>query len=340
VTAPGEKRGGFRWPPGAATGIGSLPGTDPVEAARLVFGELPDLPHLPELPQRGPGAELIGRSAALLVDLPVEIVPSGWRLAAHDGRDVRRARDLLARDLDALEGAAEGYTGALKLQACGPWTLAANLELPSGHKVASDHGATRDLAESLTEGLGAHLDDVQRRVPNARLVLQLDEPSLPAVLGGRVPTPSGYGTVRAVEASVVEQTVRDVLSVAGDGGRVVHCCAADVPVPLLHDAGADAISIDAALLPRSAYDALGEAVDAGMALWLGVLPGTDSDVSLDQARNAVHTLWSALGFARSAAADSVVVTPACGLAGASQGYVRRVLALLRDVSSALRDEAG
>jgi hypothetical protein len=113
------------WSPGSATGIGSLPGTDPVEAARLVFGELPELPHLAELPARGAGAELIGRSAALLVDLPAEIVPSGWRLAAHDGRDVRRARDYLAWDLDALESAADGYSGPLKVQAAGPWTLAA-----------------------------------------------------------------------------------------------------------------------------------------------------------------------------------------------------------------------
>lgn len=40
----------FPWPPASATGVGSLPGTDPVEALRLVFGELPDLPHLAELP--------------------------------------------------------------------------------------------------------------------------------------------------------------------------------------------------------------------------------------------------------------------------------------------------
>ncbi len=328
-----------RWPPGSATGIGSLPGTDPDEAVRLVFGELPDLPHLPELPQRGPGADMIGRSSALLVDLPVEIVPSGWRFAAHPGRDIRRARDMLARDLDALEAGADGYAGALKLQATGPWTLAASIELPSGHKVVSDHGATRDLAESLAEGLREHLADVQRRVPNARLVLQLDEPSLPAVLGGRVGTPSGYGTVRSIEASVAETTLRDVLSVAGDGGRVVHCCAADIPLQLIRDAGADAISLDAALLGTSSYDALGEAIDNGTSLWLGVLPSADASISLDRARDAVRTLWSALGFARSAAAQSVVVTAACGLSGASPDYVRRVLSLLRDVGAALRDDA-
>jgi hypothetical protein len=325
------------WPPGSATGIGSLPGTDPVEAARLVFGELPDLPHLPELPARGAGADLVGRSAALLVDLPVEIVPSGWRLTAHEGRDLRRARDYLAWDVDAIEAVADGFVGPLKLQATGPWTLAAALELPSGHTVVSDPGATRDLAASLTEGLRTHLAEVQRRVPAATLILQLDEPSLPAVLAGRIATPSGYGTVRAIERAIAEQVLHDVLSVATEGCRVVHCCAGDVPINLLRAAGADAIAVDAALLTSGQNDALGEAVDAGTSLWLGVLPGTDAAISLDTARGAVTRFWSELGFAAADAAAAVVPTPACGLAGASPAYVRRVLSLLRDTGTALRE---
>ena len=79
-------------PWGPATGIGSLPGTEPVEALRLVLGELPDLAHLPELPARGPGADLIGRTAALLVDLAVDLTPAGWRLVPRSGIDQRRAR--------------------------------------------------------------------------------------------------------------------------------------------------------------------------------------------------------------------------------------------------------
>src|SRR5919198_856510 len=160
------------WVSGAVTGIGSLPGTDPVAAARLVFDELPYLPHLPELPARGAGADMIGRGAALLVDLPVEIVPSGWRLTAHAGHELRRARDFLAWDMDALEAAGAGFSGPVKVQVTGPWTL----------------GAARDLAESLSEGLQAHLDEVRRRLPAATPVLQLDEPSLPAVLAGAVAT--------------------------------------------------------------------------------------------------------------------------------------------------------
>lgn len=323
------------WPAGAVTGIGSLPGTDPVEAVRLVFGELPDLPHLPELPARGAGADLIGRGASLLVDLPVEIVPSGWRFASHPGRDLRRARDLLAWDLDALEAQAEGYTGAVKVQAAGPWTLAANLELPSGHRVVRDHGATRELAQSLAEGLREHVAEVARRLPQARLVVQLDEPSLPSVLAGTVPTPSGWGTVRAVDVPVVQHTLQDVLSVAPEGGRVVHCCAADLPIPLLRNAGADAIAVDAAMLSTAHYDALGECVDAGVSLWLGVLPTTDSTITLDTAREPIRRLWSELGFEPKRLGEAVVATPACGLAGAGSAYVRRVLAVLRDTGRSL-----
>jgi methionine synthase II (cobalamin-independent) len=326
------------WVPGTATGIGSLPGTDPVEAARLVFGELPDLPHLPELPQRGAGADMIGRTAALLVDLPVEIVPSGWRLTARPGIDLRRARDFLAYDLDALETQAEGYVGPVKLQVVGPWTLAATLELPSGHKVATDHGATRELIASLSEGLRLQLADLRQRVPGAVPVVQLDEPSVPAVLAGQVPTPSGYGTVRAVEENVVRQALRDVLDVVPDGGRVVHCCAADPPVALFRSAGADAVSLDAALLSSADNDALGEAVDAGVSLWLGVVAATDAAISLDSARARITALWSELGFPRGQLAGSVVPTPACGLAGATPAYVRRALTVLRETGASLREE--
>src|SRR3954464_13236407 len=115
------------WPAGRATAVGSLPGTDAVEAVRLVFGELPDFPHLPELPARGAGADLIGRTAALLVDLHVDLQPAGWRLLPSGtgaGMDEGRARDFLARDLDALEEIAGDWTGPLKVQVIGPWTLA------------------------------------------------------------------------------------------------------------------------------------------------------------------------------------------------------------------------
>ncbi|HEX7266663.1 MAG TPA: methionine synthase, partial [Streptosporangiaceae bacterium] len=86
-----------------------MPGTDPAEAMRIILGELPEMPHLAELPARGVGADLTGRTAGLLVDLPVEATPAGWRFAGRPGRDLSRARGLLATDLDVLGETAAGY---------------------------------------------------------------------------------------------------------------------------------------------------------------------------------------------------------------------------------------
>jgi methionine synthase II (cobalamin-independent) len=331
----------YPWPAGAATGIGSLPGTDLAEALRTVLGEVPDLAFLPELPDRGPGAELIGRGARFLVDLPVQLAVSGWRFADRPGRDLRRTRDLLDRDLDALSDVAEGYEGVLKVQAPGPWTLAAGIELPHGEKALSDHGAVADLVASLAEGLAEHVAEVRRRVPRARVLLQLDEPSLPAVLAARVPTASGLRTLRRVDESVVTPALARVIDAAGVP-VVVHSCARDVPLELLRRAGAIGVSVDLSLWDLNAardLDRLGEHLDGGGALFAGVLPAVDADLP-DAGRVAepVRRLWQRLGLPAEQVREQVVLTPACGLAGASAGYARDVLARLRDGAVKLADD--
>ncbi|MEU5899333.1 methionine synthase [Streptomyces venezuelae] len=323
----------FTW--GPATGIGSMPGGDAREAAKTVTGSFESpgqgMPYLAELPARGPGADMIGRTAGLLVDLYARVEPSGWRVGDRPGRDTRRARAWLGEDLDALEEFTQGYQGPLKVQAVGPWTLAAALELRNGEAALSDPGACRDLAGSLAEGLRAHLADVRRRVPGAQVVLQLDEPSLIAVLRGQVKTASEYRTHRAVDRQLVESTLRDVLAVHGEGegggATVVHSCAPDVPFALLRRAGADAISFDFDLLTERDDEAIGEAVEGGTRLFAGVVPGVDGRLS-DPAGSVmgVRTLWRRLGLNPGTLAETVVVTPSCGLAGASPAYARAALA--------------
>ncbi|MER6164694.1 methionine synthase [Streptomyces violaceorubidus] len=310
-----------------ATGIGSLPGQDAREAAKTATGSFEDFPFLPELPARGPGADMIGRTAGMLVELYARVEPSGWRLGDRPGRDTKRARAWLGEDLDALEEFTQGYEGPLKVQAVGPWTLAAALELRSGEAVLSDPGACRDLAASLAEGLRLHLAEIRRRVPGSRPVLQLDEPSLTAVLRGRVRTASGYRTHRAVDRQIVEATLREVAGVHDGGPVVVHSCAPDVPFALLRRAGVAGVSFDFSLLTERDDDAIGEAVEGGTRLFAGVVPGTDAALS-DPAGSVmgVRTLWRRLGLRPELLAEAVTVTPACGLAGASPDYARRALA--------------
>ncbi|MGC5329641.1 methionine synthase [Micromonospora sp. DT62] len=327
------------WPAGAATGIGSLPGTDIAEAQRIVLGELPALPHLPELPGRGPGADLIGRTAGLLVELPVELYAARWRIAPRPGRDVRRARDLMERDLDQLAEQAEEYAGPVKIQVGGPLTLAASLELPIGGRMLRDPGAVRDLTNSLAEGLRGHVAAVAHRLPRATVLLQLDEPSLPTVLAGRVPTESGLGAYRAVDPIVAASLLRTVVEAAGVP-TVVHCCAPDVPLELIRSTGAVGVALDLGLVTD--LDPLGEAIDAGLGLLAGAVPTRPSAAgrapTSAQVADRVRQLWDRLGFPRRQLAEQVVVTPACGLASATGQYARAVLAACRDAGRRLAED--
>src|SRR3954454_1676853 len=233
-----------------ATGVGSWPGDDAVEyaeAVRVVLGEVPDLPYLPELPGRGAAAGMVGRTLATITDLGFDLQPAGWRLTDTSGVDHRRARSLLARDLDQLEEQLQDFRGTLKVQLAGPWTLAAAVEKPRGDKLLADHGARRDLAQALAEGVVTHLADVRRRVGAERVVVQVDEPALPAVLAGQVPTASGFGRHRTVHPPEVSGALESVLARAGDDPWV-HSCAAGVPWQLLRGAGARGLSADLAML--------------------------------------------------------------------------------------------
>lgn len=230
--------------------MGSWPGTDVRETQRAVRSLLADegLPYLPELPDRGPGADLIGRAAALLVDLHVDLQPQGWRFVDRAGRDAERAAAWWRQDLDELAETFDGYEGELKVQVAGPLTLAGSVWLHRGERAVVDEGALRDLTGSLAEGIRNHVAEVERLVPGARVVVQLDEPSLPAILAGRLPTASGFGRIRAIDSYVGANLVGEVLRAAGEVGdepqasgirsctaaprvRRCPCCAPRAPAP-------------------------------------------------------------------------------------------------------------
>lgn len=304
-------------------------------AVQQVLGELPDLPHLPELPARGPWADTVGRAATLLVDLPVDLQPTGWRMVPRPGNDGRRAVDLFARDLDALQEQAAGFDGWVKVQVAGPWTLAAGIELHRGDKVLADHRAVRDLGQSLAEGLRLHVADVRSRLPLARVLLQLDEPSLPAVLAARVATASGFGTLRGISEQQADDVLRPLLAVLGDTPVVVHCCAADPPLRLLTALGIAGLSVDLSQLGTRHDDDLGSAVEAGLALHLGVVPSQDA--ALPEGPGEIRDLWQRLGFPLEQLPETVVVTPRCGLAAASPAYARQAMDAARTLAGRLLD---
>lgn len=276
---------------------------------------------------------MVGRTLATIGDLGFDLQPAGWRLTDASGVDQRRARSLLAQDLDQLEEQAQDFRGTLKVQLTGPWTLAALVEKPRGDKVLADHGARRELAQALAEGVAAHLADVRRRVGAERVVVQLDEPLLPAVLDGSVPTASGFGKHRSVHPPDASQALEWVLERAGQEPWV-HSCAAGVPWSLIRQAGAQGLSGDLSLLDADALDVFAEALEAGERVALGVVPSVASG-TLPTAKALTERVLRALdvlGLDPDVVSDRLVITPTCGLAGADPAWARRAVELCRDVA--------
>ena len=334
-----------RVPAGRSVAAGSMPGEDVIEAARVVVAET-DVPALPELPARGPAAGLVGRAAARLVGLDVDLQPAGWRLlgsAGRSGADARRARATWSRDLDALEEALADEPGRTVLVAlAGPVTLASALELPRGGPVLADPGATRDVTGALAEGVTELLDGLRRRLPSTSWVLQVDEPGLPAALAGRVLRASGLSAVAPVDPADARARLAAVLDAAGAAGALpaVHVCAARPPVRLLHEAGAALVHLDVTTLTRHDDDELAEVFDHGVSLTLGVVPsvrpsGPAPEVGAVLA--PVADLAARLDLDGPALAERCLVAPTCGLAGADVAWSREALALARAAAARLAD---
>ena len=336
----------YGWPVSAfatASGTGSWPGTAARPAAEVVVGELgAAMAHIVELPARGVGADVVGRAGALLIDVAIDTVPRGYRVAARPGAVTRRAVSLLDEDIDALEEAWEtaGLRGSgrpVKIQAPGPITLAAELELANGHRAITDLGAVHDIAASLAEGVAAHRAAVSRRL-DTPVVVQFDEPSLPAAVAGRL---AGVTTLSPV--APIDETLATTLldtCVAAAGAEVsVHSCATALPWKALQRSSIVAISVDVTTLAAADLDAIAEFVESGRAVILGVVSSRSlaRRPSAEQVAAAVVAVTDRLGFGRSALRDRIGVTPACGLAAATPQWARTAIELARRGAEAFAD---
>jgi methionine synthase II (cobalamin-independent) len=326
-----------------ATGIGSWPGTSPREAAEVVVGELHVLPHLVELPARGVGADLIGRAAALLIDIAIDTMPRGYRITARPGAVARRAASLLDEDIDAFEEAWEraglrGGDRTVKVQAPGPVTLAAQLELPGGHRAITDEAALRDLTASLAEGVAGHRAALAKRL-DAPVVVQFDEPSLAAALAGRLTGVTSLSPVHAMDETLAITLLDDCVAAAG-ADVTVHSCAADIPWELLRRSTVHAVAVDASQFGQADLDGVGEFLETGRTVQLGLVASTAParPPTMEQVAEAAAAITDRLGFPRSVLRERIGVTPECGLAGATQSWARKASELTQKAADALAED--
>ncbi len=339
----------------AVSGHGPWPGRegDELEAQLMVLGDLSELPtgvdtlpFITQLTARGPGADLLGRTATLLEELPVELGPHGWKLADHPGIDQRRAESFLREDLGALAIAAHGHTGPLTVQVTGPWTLAATLWSARGDRVLADAGARRDLAAALGEGLKAHVAAIREQVPGVSdVVVQLAEPQLGAIHAGVLSTFSGYSRLRAVPGPDLVEGLAPVIEAVHDAGAkvVVHLGETWAGLPPVVLAGADAVGLDVAAVGwhERAWELVARATEKGVGLWAGLPPAKVSQCAgpmLGELVQAVAGPWRRIGLPASGL-DAVTILAAERRQPPSTDEARAELANLGRVAEALAERA-
>ncbi|XKQ77947.1 hypothetical protein GMCHHGAN_002433 [Paenarthrobacter ilicis] len=329
----------------SATALGPWPGSDPAEATRIIRGELgdPHLPFLPSLPARGVGADAVGRTGSLLVELALDVQPHGWRLVDNPGRDSQRARSAMATDINILAdiaGAEDVSAREIKIHLLGPLSLAGSLYLHSGERALLDYGARRDIAESLAAGVGDYLKRVSSAVPGAGIVVQVDEPDVAAIMAGAIPTASGYRTLRSVPGDEVTgawRLVIESLKAAGAVEVVVSVPEVEAPIGRIIDAGADGVAVPLKALTSRQWEQLASAVEAGKRVWAGALDTRDARADLPRTSEIVESLWTPwrqLGLPASQLAG-LRVTPSTGLEHFTPSSAKDVLTKLTHVADAL-----
>lgn len=347
-----------------ATGVGSLPGTDFQAACDQVLRTAPELPYLPELPGRGPRAGIIGRGAAVLVDMPVELRLGEWRLSSASDGEARAARALLADDLDRFAEQLAGFDGWLKVSLAGVWTLTASLRLPRGNFALTDVGAVRDIADSYATGVGDWVALAAERL-DGRLIVQFDDPLLPAVAAGTLRSASGLHTLPAVPEEALVSTAAATATAAraaGAAGVIWHCCAPGVSPSWMREIGVDGLSADLSLLAPS--DELASAIEGGLTLWPGAVSTSGKVSPVSRIVSNVQEFYRVMGFGAqgfgaqgfeaqgfeaprfeaqefAAAPVSVLptaITPTCGLAGV--GDVDAVVTACAEVARRLAEQWG
>lgn len=345
----------LRIEPASATAIGSFPGTDVREITRVVAGELVDLPVVPELPARGPGSDMVGRTLGILAKTSMEwsseTTPTGWRLSSSAQTSLssaaRRAQSFLDQDLDAAEEVWSRHDGPLKIAVTGPWTLAANVELPNGNLVIGDLGAVRELVQAYDESMAALLGQLQRRMSHADWIVQLDEPNAHAVVTGRVPTQSGLANYNAVDSEDIRLSLSKVITSLHKAGSqvVIHTCESTPPIEMLMHSKPDGISLDLTVLSEdSRYEeAIGRMIDEGCTLVAGVVDVTPTSFFerrqsiVNESINVLLARMSRIGFPVEEVIDRIAISPGCGFHHeASQSGVTKVLSQLTECSRILR----
>ena len=336
---------------GRATGIGSMPHTDPDAALEVIFTYFKEIPHWPQLPRRSETEGLVSQYLAPLLSRGlVALRPSGTPyFCLDDPLWEKRCLDyyeLLLAGEDAGEGAAFALTGEsaagfyafmercarqpleslyLKGQLTGPITTGFSITDPEGKPSFYDP----TLREIIVKTLAAAA---------RRQVRQLQELGRPVIIFVDEPGLYNYGSSTAVALGrpEIEASLEEIFTAIRDAGGIagLHSCAG-TDWSLLVGLPLDIINFDAyeyfpSLLVYA--NLLNPFFARGGALAWGIVPSSEKVLQedLDSLQQLLEKQMEALvkqGAGEESVRSRWLITPSCGAGTLSEALVERIYRL-------------
>ncbi|NJD61263.1 MAG: methionine synthase [Deltaproteobacteria bacterium] len=337
-------------PPFPATGVGSLPHTDPAKAVRLVLSCFHDVPCWPQLPRRAFLESMYVQYAAGLPGASIE----GERLYVEGGEEAQGDTEIFyerflsgdaasfaipaerAAGLYALLSSAEGAYPAVKGQVTGPVSFGLTVSDRKKKPIFYDPVVRDVLVKHLLRVAQWQVSVLSRL--SRTVILVLDEPYL--------------ASVGSAIVSLDREEVIGCLNEIFDGlpGVLcgVHCCA-NTDWGLVLSSRAGYLSFDAYGYVDSLLlypEEVGAFLHRGGKLAFGIVPTSAEGIlretpeTLAARMDSILGKFESRGIARDAVIRSAFLTPACGLGTLQEEEAEGAARLARDLSRLLRHRYG
>jgi methionine synthase II (cobalamin-independent) len=336
--------------PFSATGVGSLPHTDPGKAVRLVLSGFREIPCWPQLPRRSFLETMYAQYAA---GLPGAVI-QGERLYVEGGEAAMPEAEafyerFLLEDPDAfavpaeraaglhgLLAEAEGPFPAVKGQVTGPVSFGLMVTDRGKKPIYYDPVARDILVKHLLRVAQWQVRSLSRLSPN--VILVLDEPYLASV---------GSALLSLGREEVVG-CLDEIFDGLAGALRGVHCCA-NTDWGLVLSSRVEYLSFDAYEYADSLLLYSKEVAGflrRGGSLAFGIVPTSAEGIrretpdTLADRMESILLKFEARGIPRDAVIRAAFLTPACGLGTLSEEQAERAVRLAGELSALLRRRYG
>ncbi len=336
-----------------ATGIGSLPITDPDRAAALSLQYLAEAPFWPQLPQRDFREHMDGQYSETLPGLTLDAAKKRFYFAT--------SKDLTAELEKFFERYIEKDYGYFKLSeeyAAGfhAFLRALKREVPPAARFIKGH-----VTGPLTAGISFKDETGKDIIHNDVLfdavvkglamkaawqIQEMEQFGKPVIIFIDEPAMESLGSAfSAVSSDTVAEKLGEIIGVIHELGGIagIHCCG-NADWPLLFNTSIDIVNFDAFGYMEKVLLYPGDIkrfLDRGGALAWGIVPtgaftGSETASMLLARLEAGIKRMEANGVSRKTILRQCLITPSCGMGSLTPDKAEAILKLLREVSDQMR----